>query len=332
MKNASDYEKKIKKLLRGMEKAAPPEPPRDEDAVAFLVESVLQADASLAAASQAMEQIRNEFVDFNELRVALPKDIIECIGRDYPRSRAKAVQMTTVLGNIFARTYNVSIDYMDEMTKRDLRRHLLEIGLNEYSSARIVLVVFGGHAVPVDETLMDTLRMDDMVHEDTDIADTQGFLERVIAQKDAYAAHLALREYVDNRADALAEKRAAETAARRKAEEQARAAADAAEEETKARERRAAKAKKAKKSKKAAKKARKKSDKKSPAKKSTKGSAKAAKKTAKKKTSGTSKKSARKTSSKSGAKKTPRSDRKKSGKKATKKAAKRKKSKKSGKK
>jgi len=228
MKNASTYEKKVKKLLGKLKAPHAAEAPTGDAAIAELITAIFEADASRKAGKDALEMVAREFVDFNELRVAPPKDISDRISKDDPNRRGKAVMVTSVLNSIFSRTYDVKLEYMAEMPKRELRRHLLELGLNPYAAACIVLKVFGGHAVPVDETLVEVLKMDGDVHPDSDLADVQGFLERIIAQKDALAAHAFFRTHVEKSAKALAKKRQAEADAAAKAAAEAAARAEAA--------------------------------------------------------------------------------------------------------
>lgn len=228
MKNASAYEKKVRKLLKGMKSQQPDEAPGGEEALAVLVESVLQADATTKQAGEALEAIRREFVDFNELRVSPPKDVVDCIGRGYPDGYTKAGMMTTALRNLFERTYNVSMDYMGQMTKRDLRRHLGELGLSPYAASCVVLRVFGGHAVPVDETLVEVLKMDGYAHPDSDVLDVQGFLERIVPHRNALSVHEFFRAHVAKSASALERKRKADAQEREKAEAKAKARKKAA--------------------------------------------------------------------------------------------------------
>jgi len=227
MKNATAYQKKLQKFLGDMKKVKAAAPPTGIEAVEVLVRSILEADVTDSAAEAAFQTIRQEYVDINELRVSPIIDITDRLGHDFPQPRLKAEAITGALNKTFDRTYAISIDYMKEMTKRDLRRHLLEIGLSPYAAACVVLKVFGGHAVPVDDTLVEVLKMDGCVHPDSDLQDVQGFLERVIPQKDAFSAHAFLREYVVRSAKALARKRKADAEAAAKAEAEAKAKAEA---------------------------------------------------------------------------------------------------------
>ena len=219
MKNPSKYKTRIKKLLAGDHSRAAGKLLTGQDAVAALVESVLQTDAFDKQAQAAMHSLAAEFVDFNELRVSPPKDIADCIGRDHSTAREKAQIITTALGNIYKRTSGILLDYMANMSKRDLGRHLLDIGLNQYAAAAVLLRVFDCHAIPVDQTLLEVLKMDGLVHPDSDVADVRGFLERIIPHKQALGCHHLLRQHVQKSAGALAKKRKAEEKQRQKEQE-----------------------------------------------------------------------------------------------------------------
>jgi len=242
MKNAATYEKKIAKLLRYLKGPRPSQASAEDDSTAVLIESILEADATDKLAQSAMQAIRQEYVDYNELRVSPSKDIVDCIGREFPNAWTKAQIIRTVLNNIFHRAYSLNLDYMASMSKRDLRGHLEEFGLDPYSAACVVLRVFGGHAVPVDDTLVEVLKMSGCVDPDTDRDDVQGFLTRIVSHKDALSAHVRLRQHVAASAKALARKRRQQEAARAREEAQVRAKAQAEEKARKAQEKKAEKA------------------------------------------------------------------------------------------
>ena len=229
MKDAKSYEKKVKKLLSDMKK--PKAAPGKADPVEMLVLASLEENASPVLAGRAMAIFTKEFVDLNELRVAQPKELVELMDKNYPHARQTAEQIAHGLRKVFYDVNDLSMAHMATMTKRDLRRKLSELELSPYVAAALVLFAFDGHAIPVDRDLAETLAMDGYVAEDSDIADVQGFLERIVTQKNAVAAHEFFRGYIAKRADALAKKRKADEqvrlAAERKAAEQAEAKARA---------------------------------------------------------------------------------------------------------
>lgn len=329
MKNAKAYEPKIRKLLSGAKNVKSPVDDEDRDPVRTLIRAVLSSDATPKQAAEAIESIEGEFVDFNELRVSPIKDLTDRLGKEHPHRRAKAEMLTGALNGIFERTGAVSMDYMKDMSKRDLRRHLRELGLNPYAAAYVTLFAFGGHAIPVDEDLAESLRMDELVHEESDVEDIQGFLERVISQKDAEKAQAVFRDLVRRKAAALTKKRREQAEAKAKAEAEAekkrleKEKAEAEEKAAKEAKKKATKKKTTRKKTTRKKTTRKKTSPKKSARKSSTGKSTAAKKAKKKKKkkasaagSGSRKKSSgRKTSS---SKKTKKSRKTKQSKKKTK--------------
>jgi endonuclease III len=197
------------------------------DPVQVLVECVFEADATPKQAAAAFVSVKKEFIDYNELRVAPAKDIVECVGRDHPDARRKAESLTQMLNAAFDRYYSLSFDYMAKTPFKDLRRHLLEAGLSHYASAKLMLTMLDLAAIPVDSTLVETLEIKGIIPADTDIAEIQAALERLVPAKKCLAAHELLREFVEANAKELAKKRkadaeaAAKAAAQKLAQEQA---------------------------------------------------------------------------------------------------------------
>jgi len=208
MKNASVYEKKIKKLLSGMPRV---KPLTIEDPAGMMLAAILLPDAHRKSVQQAADALIGEFVDFNEMRVAPVKELSDHIGRTFPESREKAVTIVRSLNVIFDKVGKMSLDYMKEMSRKDLRRHLAEIGLSPFTAGQIMLHIFGLHAMPVDVSLVDALKMGECIDPGCTVEDAQAFLERVIAQKDDLSAHEFFRGFVEKNLKAIAKWRKANT-------------------------------------------------------------------------------------------------------------------------
>jgi hypothetical protein len=227
MKNAKRYEKEIKKFLSGIRSAQPSPPPSDP--ILALLEAILQEDVGRKQAGRALDLLRKEFVDLNELRVAPVKDIVDILGRDYYGAREKADSIVRSLNGLFDRFSAVSVGPMAKMPKRELRRRLLELGLSPYASAVMMMLTFGGHAIPVDRSLVECLEIEGLLPPGGTLEEIQGFFERIIPQKSAPAAHEFLRAYMEGLAKPLAKKRKADAEAAAKAKAEAdQAAAEAA--------------------------------------------------------------------------------------------------------
>ncbi len=206
MKNIKTYTRKIRKLLGALRKASlTPMPPGPERVLAMLL-GILQADATRKQAQTALEALLEEYVDLNELRVSPSKDAIDCIGRDFPDVRQKVDAIYTALNNIFLRVNDISLDYLDELPKRDLRRHLAEVGLGSYAVAYTAVTICGHPAIPVDRTLEGCLEIDGCAEPNSDIEEVQALLERIIAPKEVQAACEALKTYAEKQGKVYAKK------------------------------------------------------------------------------------------------------------------------------
>jgi len=217
MKQARTYETKVRKLLRRLPTVRPQRQADDADPVYVMIEAILQADSTPAQAARAMRSIQNEYVDFNELRVSPLKDVIDCVGADYPDVRRKSEELLAALGGVYAKSSTISLGYLADKTKREQRRLLSELGLREYAVGSVLLLGLDRHAVPVDRDLADCLEMDGYVHPGSDVSDIQSFLERIVLRSKALAVHEFFRAFVQKHGKVLATKRKAEQEVAKKA-------------------------------------------------------------------------------------------------------------------
>lgn len=195
MKNAKAYEAKVKKVIK--KKKAVLDPVTDQRGwLPFLIHAILLNEATEAQATRAAASLRREFSDYNELRVAPFKDIVECLGNNFPKVRQKAAELTTALAGVFGKAFAMNMDYAKEMKKREIRQHFrVDLKLGEFSEALISCICFGVHAIPVSDALQRAMRLNGLVSPDADAHNTQAFLERIIPQKDALGYIESLLQY-----------------------------------------------------------------------------------------------------------------------------------------
>lgn len=223
MKNSTQYAAKVKKLLAGAKDGKAPE---QVDRVRLMMRAILEQDTSVRHAEEALKRLEAEYVDLNEMRISPLKDLVDCLGRRFVGARYKAEMLTTALNMMFDRANSLSLDYLAEKPKREIRRALLEdLHLSHYAEAVVALYGFAGHAIPVDFLLAEALKQGDYVHAQADVADIQGFLERLVLSKDAIAVHESLRQFALQHAAKL-DKAVAKLIAQAE-QERAKAAADA---------------------------------------------------------------------------------------------------------
>ncbi len=161
-----------------------------------LVLSILAWECSPARAASASAKVHAAVVDYNEMRVCLPEELAGMIGDRYPRARERAVRLRSTLSDIFRRQHAVSLDHLPAMNKRDARAYLESLeGCPAFAAARVALLELDGHAVPVDERLLECLASEGAVPDGSTPASASAWLERQLRAGEARATYLMLEAW-----------------------------------------------------------------------------------------------------------------------------------------
>ena len=98
-----------------------PETVSTEDPISVLIHSWMLWEASTEHASAAMTKLMEARVDVNEIRVSLPHELAPAIGKRYPRLEERLGGLKRSLHAIYMRRHEISLDYVREKGKRDVR-------------------------------------------------------------------------------------------------------------------------------------------------------------------------------------------------------------------
>jgi hypothetical protein len=159
--------------------------PAGGDAITQLILGILSRDTPDSKAREALNRLRSAVVDYNELRVIPPIELAEMLGA-YPDVRLKCEDISRSLNKIFALNHLVSLDYLMDLPKKEVRAALDQIdGLEAYTRARVRLLGLHQHAIPLDEAMWAYARKAGIVDRRCSLEQAQAFLERQIAEEDA---------------------------------------------------------------------------------------------------------------------------------------------------
>jgi endonuclease III len=168
------------------------------DPIAELVFSFLMWNATARQADTAFGKIMAQVVDLNELRVSLTNEIIEMIGVRYPDAGNRVIRMLQTMMEIYEREYDYKMGSLPAKSKREQREYLDTLpGMTPFVAARVALLSFGAHAMPVDDRLLTLLIKAGVFESGTTPADAENWLTRQIKAGDAMEAYLALQEWAD---------------------------------------------------------------------------------------------------------------------------------------
>lgn len=199
MKNATEYAKQLKKLMTHLRKVV--EVPAEYDAmpaVDQMIHAFLTWETTRRQGDIAFNRILKGVIDFNDLRVTDPQQIVEMMGDRFSRAAERAYRLRLALQDIYLREHRVDLSHLASMAKRDARAYLDGLnGMVPFVSAAVLLLSLDGHAVPLDEQLYQRLQKDGIVHPDATFEEVLAFLEHQIRAEEGIEAYHLLRAYAE---------------------------------------------------------------------------------------------------------------------------------------
>lgn len=200
MKDGTKYGSKFKRLCTKLsQKTDKQNIDSLTDPTTEIVMGCLSEHTTESRAKTAINKLTNSLVGYNELRVCRKEEIVDIIGKSFPRGLETAVQIANILGAIYREYDDVYMTDLETLGKREAKAFLESLdGITPYIVARVMLLSLGAHAFPVHEQMLNALRKEEVVHPKANIADVQSFLERHIPANKARDTYNILRYHVDH--------------------------------------------------------------------------------------------------------------------------------------
>ena len=202
MKNASASAKKFSALLKKIGPVDTPAFPGGNDPVAALVMSMLMWEATTDKALAAYVRLMENVVDHNDLRVCLPHETIEMIGPRYPRALDRCQRLRAVLRNNYLREHAVKLTRLAETGRREAKKYIESLeGIVPYAVARVLLLCFDAHVIPVDDQLRTQLIDAEVADASVEVPELSNWLASQVKPADALAVHFSLQKWIDDIVD-----------------------------------------------------------------------------------------------------------------------------------
>lgn len=151
-----------------------------DDVARQLLRLVLMEEATASAVQDAERRIDAAFVDLNELRVSLAKEIAEVMPR-MPHAEEKAARLVRLFNAMFLKHNTMDWSFVRTLGVRDLRQYVERVdGGGPVLAAAAVLLFTDGHAVPADADVRRVLSRLELIEPQDDAATVQTFLERAV--------------------------------------------------------------------------------------------------------------------------------------------------------
>jgi len=195
MKNSKEYSQKINKLYSSLKRKYPKvKKVIYDNPIDALIYAIVSENMNKTAAKSAVKKLAGHFIDWNDLRVSQSEEIVEALGTDSPVTRDIALAVTRMLKAVFNKYNTVSLDELKKISKRPAKQILEKIdGAGRFAVNYCILTSLQGHAIPLTGKMIEYLRGNQLVHEDADEQQIEGFLARQILADKAYEFYTLLR-------------------------------------------------------------------------------------------------------------------------------------------
>ena len=210
MKNGTAYAAKLKKVYAKQKQlVGPVEVPESGDAMVQLAEGILGIANGVDFAHRLVSRMLTNVVGWNEARVSNVFELQRAAGDSVESHKPYYERLLRALQSVYDHENKMSLDRLRSIGRREGRSLLESLdGVDEYAVASVILWSLGGHAIPVCDRLLETLKTADVVHPDASRAEVQAFLERHIPAAEAKTFCLTMRSFT-------APKRGAKTSAKK---------------------------------------------------------------------------------------------------------------------
>jgi len=168
--------------------------------VEHVLRAILSEEATASQVEQAMRRLREQFVDWNDLRVSRPRKIREALGPDFPGVGHKARVIPRLLDQVFKRHNSMVWDFMEGMGKVATRAFFESLEeVRPFLAATIARDATGAHTFPVDRDIARVLgRLGIVDPESASETRMQAFLERAVKSPRAYETHYLVKRLAED--------------------------------------------------------------------------------------------------------------------------------------
>jgi len=146
-----------------------------------VVYGICHEGVSREQANQALSRFKDDFFDWNEVRVSSIEEI-QGVLADLPDAEARANRLRRFLRQLFEKTYSFNLDALAKKPQKESSKALEEYEAlaSDYVMATVVQQSLAGHAIPVDAPIRRGLARLGVAEPDADFATLRGTLERAV--------------------------------------------------------------------------------------------------------------------------------------------------------
>ena len=159
--NRGDRIQLLQKVLKKHYKPTPP--PEGRTVLEHLMYASLVEDAPFETAEEIFQRLPELYVDHNEIRVTTVTELADSL-RALPDATAAAVRLKKTLQAIFETRYSFDLEEMRKVNQGKAIQEVAKFnGVSRFMLAYVTQHAFGGHTIPVSDSIMHILLMTGIV-------------------------------------------------------------------------------------------------------------------------------------------------------------------------
>ncbi|HEV3168219.1 MAG TPA: endonuclease [Isosphaeraceae bacterium] len=145
------------------------------------VYGICHEGATREQANQALSRFKDQFFDWNEVRVSSLEEI-QSVLAGLSDAEGRAFKIRRFLRQLFEKTYGFTLDQLAKKPLKESAKilHEYEAFASDYVLATVIQQALGGHAIPIDTSVRRGLERLGVVDAETDTATLRASLERAV--------------------------------------------------------------------------------------------------------------------------------------------------------
>ena len=169
----------VQTLLKSRYKLEPG--PEKLSVLESVVYGICHEDSNRGAATRALARFKEQFFDWNEVRVSSLEEI-QGVLKEFDNPEDKAFRLRRFLRQLFEKTYGFTLDLLIKKPQKESIKALedYEAPGSDYIMATVIRLALAGHAIPVDAPSLRALTRLGVAEGEADIAALRATLERAV--------------------------------------------------------------------------------------------------------------------------------------------------------
>lgn len=201
MKNGTLYAGRVKKAYAKYKLSVPkPGIPDNDEPLRRLAVGILGIDHRIEDVERAVDRLQGKMVDWNEVRVSTFEEIRDALEHKSIGNQEFCQNLIHAMQSIYDKENILSLVRLKSIGRREARQYLESLkGVSEFAVASVVLWSLNGHAIPINNRLLQALRDANLVNPSATRAEVQAFLERHIPAVEAKEFYITMQSFVPSK-------------------------------------------------------------------------------------------------------------------------------------